>query len=55
MYIRAQNKCLKLVGYLLEITLLHIVIDSTLKLYSEFVLPNWTLLGHILYWVEDDL
>ena len=42
--------------YLLEIvTLLQIVNDSPLKMYSKFVLSNWTLFSHIhiLKWVRE--
>ena len=33
------------------VTLLQIVSDSPVEMYSKFVLPNWTLLCHILKWV----
>ena len=44
----AQNKGWKLVGHLFKIGTL---LASPLEMYSKFVLPNWTLLGHVLKWV----
>ena len=50
-YVRAQDKCLNLVGHLLEIvTLLQIVNNSTLKMCSKFVLSKIGLLL-ILKWI----
>ena len=52
-YSIVQNKYLKLVSHLLEIvTLLHIVNNSTIEIYSRFVLPSWISLSHVLNWVE---
>ena len=49
----AQNNHLKLVGRLLNYEHYSIlcIYGFPLEMYSKFVLPNWTLLSHILKWV----